>query len=83
MDIHNWKIFDKKGSYINWFRDSYIDISFVTDSQNSIGADAYAITDPSGYINDVVIANSGWNYDPNNTMGVISYAFDENYANYP
>lgn len=82
MEIHNWKIFDKKGSYVNWYRDSYVNIQFVTDAQNALGAEAYALTDSSAVINEVIVTNSGWNYDPNNTIPVLQYTFAENQAGY-
>ena len=75
MEIFNWKIFDKKGSYVNWFQDSYINFEFFTDAQNAKGAAAYGVTDPSGYIQDVIVTNSGWNYDSNNTTPILNYTF--------
>ena len=77
MRADNWKIFDKKGSNLNPYNDSFLNIEFITDAQNSIGASAYAITDPSSIISDVVVTNSGWEYDPNNTDPKLTYAFGD------
>ena len=28
MEVYNWKIFDKKGDYVNWTVDPYLSINF-------------------------------------------------------
>lgn len=61
MRLHNWKIFDKTGSPLNWFPDSYIKLGF--DSDTGKGAAGYLITDPSGSITESEITNSGYLYD--------------------
>ena len=76
MNIHSWKIFDKKGSFVNWYRDNYLDIDFITDALNAIGANAYAVTDVSGIINEVFITDSGWNYNAANTYPILNYTFN-------
>ena len=76
MDIQNWKIFDKKGSNLNVYTDSFLNLKFITDAQNAIGAEGYALTDPSGYIFDTVITNNGWEYDPATQVN-LSYAFND------
>jgi len=76
MNIQNWKIFDKKGSFINWYKDSYIQIDFTTDTTNAVAAEAYAVTDPSGFINEIVVENPGYNYNPANTSALLTYTFD-------
>jgi hypothetical protein len=76
MRADNWKIYDKKGSNLNTFIDSYLNLTFETDVQNALGAEAYAITDPSGIITDVAVINSGWEYDPNTEVR-LTYTFGE------
>lgn len=76
MKPYNWKIFDKRGSNLNVYIDAFLDLKFVTDAQNAIGAEGYALTDPSSLIYDTVITNSGWNYDPA-TKIELSYAFSD------
>lgn len=77
MRADKWLIFSKSGSNLNLYIDSFLNLDFITDAQNSIGADGYALTDPSNLIFDTVITNSGWNYDPNNTEVQLSYAFSD------
>ena len=76
MNIQNWKIFDKRGSNLNVYVDAFLDLKFITDVQNAIGAEGYALTDTSSFINNTVITNSGWNYDPA-TEVELSYAFSD------
>ena len=82
MDIHNWKIFNKRGSFINWYRDSYLNLQFVTDTTNAIGGEAFCLTDPSGIINEVIVAKPGWNYNPANTTAILQYTFAVGNASY-
>lgn len=76
MRSDNWKIFDKKGSNLNQYTDSFLNLEFITDVQNATGATGYAITDPSAYISEAVISNPGWNYDPN-TQAKLSFSFSD------
>ena len=76
MNIQNWKIFDKKGSNLNVYTDAFLNLEFITDVQNAIGAEGYAIVDTSGYISDTVITNSGWEYDLDTQVN-LSYAFTD------
>lgn len=80
MEFHNWKIFDKKGSNVNWYIDPFLPIEFVSDLSNSRGAKAYALTDPSAIISDVVVTNSGYNYLAANTVAVVNYTFGESHV---
>jgi len=75
MRTDSWKIFDKTGSELNSYADSFLNIEFITDAQNSTGAEAYAVTDPSTIISEVVVTNSGWKYDPDNTEAKLTYSF--------
>ena len=74
MRFDKWKIYDKKGSYLNSFLDTALTLEFVTDAQNARGAAGYAFTDPSAMISDAVITDSGWNYDPATDVRMI-YTF--------
>jgi hypothetical protein len=78
MKTQNWKVYDKKGSSLNLFADSYLNLQFVSTAQNAIGASGYAITDPSSLIiygsDGVKITNSGWEYDAA-TQVSLSYTF--------
>jgi hypothetical protein len=74
MRIDRFKIFNKKGSNLNPYIDSFLNLSFITDVQNARGAAAYALTDPSSLISEVVVSNSGWNYDPG-TEAQLSFTF--------
>jgi hypothetical protein len=76
MRVDRWKIFNKKGSNLNPYIDSFLNIEFITDVQNARGADAYAVTDPSSIISEVVVTNSGWNYDPA-TEAKLVYSFGD------
>lgn len=76
MRTDKWKIFDKKGSNLNLYIDSFLNLEFITDSQNARGAEAYALTDPSTFISDVIVTNTGWNYDPN-TEVALNYSFGD------
>ena len=78
MNHQNWKIFDKAGSPLNLYADAYLPLTFIASNQDAIGAAAYAITDPSNYIIDVEVTNSGWEY-PDNTQVQLNYSF-ENYS---
>lgn len=60
MNINNWKIFDKKGSPLNLFADSHLNLTFV--SANGKNAEGYLLTDISGNINSSHISNSGFSY---------------------
>ena len=76
MNIQNWKVFDKKGSNLNVYTDAFLNLEFISNGQNAIGAEGYALTDPSGLISDTIITNSGWEYDPA-TQVKLSYAFSD------
>jgi len=60
MNINNWKIFDKKGSPLNLFADSHLNLTFV--SANGKNAEGYLLTDISGNINSSHISNSVFSY---------------------
>ena len=81
MRTQDWKVFDKKGSYLNLFADSYLNLEFVTTAQNAKGASAYALTDPSLHIiqgiDGVKVTNSGWEYGAFDTFVNLSYVFGE------
>ncbi len=74
MDIQNWRIFDKSGSQLNLYSDTYLPLTFIATNQDATGATAYAVTDPSNYIIDVKVTNSGWEY-PTNTQVQLNYSF--------
>ncbi len=80
MEFQNWKVFDKKGSNVNWYIDAFLTIEFVTDIQNARGAKAYALTDPSAVISEVVVTDSGFNYVDGNTAAVLNYTFGDSIA---
>lgn len=73
MQIQNWRIYDKKGSLINWTPDPYINLSF----SSTLGKKAagFLITDPSGKIISSEITNSGYLYD-GATTATFKYAFE-------
>lgn len=73
MQIQNWKIYDKKGSLINWAPDPYINLSFGTILGKK--AAGFLITDPSGKIISSKITNSGYLYDGATTASY-KYAFE-------
>ena len=77
MRSDRWKIFNKKGSNLNPFNDSFLNFELETDAQNSRGAEAYAITGPDLYISEVFVVNSGWEYDPNNVNLNLRYTFGD------
>ena len=58
MQLNNWKIYNKAGSPLNWYADSFINLKFSSDA-SSAEADGYLISDPSGVIVDSEITNSG------------------------
>lgn len=74
MRTDKWKIFSKSGSNLNPYTDSFLNIEFLSSSQNAREAAAYAITNTDLIISDVNITNSGWNYDPN-TQAKLTYSF--------
>lgn len=76
MKFYNWKVFNKKGSELNWYRDPYLNLYFTTPTQNYGQATGYAVTDPSGIITDSVITDSGWGYDENNTSAFLNFTFN-------
>ena len=76
MNTQNFKIFNKAGSELNSFADSYLNLQFISgdSSIHTSEATAYAITNPSSLISDVYISNSGWSYGQN--LGInLSYTF--------
>jgi len=73
MQLNNWTIFDKAGSQLNWFADSYINLDFASDV-SAAGATGYLITDPSLYAVDADILNSGFYYIPPTSVSY-TYAF--------
>ena len=77
MRPQDWKIFNKKGSRVDLFYDAYLDLKFFSDSISGIGAKGFAITDPSGYVSEAFIENSGWGYDPATTKVFMGYTFGD------
>lgn len=69
-NINKWKIFNKQGSPITLFQDSYIDL-IIEDTSGGKEADGYFITNPDGIISSVEMINSGHSYVPSTTT--ISY----------
>ena len=55
MNISHWKIFDKKGSTMNWTPDPYILLEFT--STFGVDVKGYLLSDPSGYISGAEIIN--------------------------
>lgn len=74
MNIQDWKIFDKKGSQLNWSPDPLIHISF--NSPTGKGASAFFVTDVSGKICGSEITSGGYLYD-NNTTVSYNYSLEE------
>ncbi|HOG74485.1 MAG TPA: hypothetical protein PLP47_06145, partial [Methanofastidiosum sp.] len=66
MNQQNWKIFNKSGSFLNSYADTYLPLTFIADNLDATGAAAFAVTNPSNYIIDVEVTNGGWEY-PSNT----------------
>ena len=82
MNIQNWKIFDKSGSPLTLYEDTYLPLTFVADNLDATGAAAFAITDPSNYIIGVKVTDSGWEY-PGNTEVQLNYSFSLDTNTYP
>ena len=79
MKVYDWKIFNKKGSYVNWSPDAYINL--VLSDPNGKDAKAFAVTDTSALIDHTVVTNSGYNYEPiDNTAVTIQYAFGSTFT---
>ena len=74
MNQQNWKIFNKSGSFLNSYADTYLPLTFIASNIDATGAAAFAVTDPSNYIIDVEVTNSGWEY-PSNTQVQLDYTF--------
>jgi hypothetical protein len=74
MNLSNWTIFDKAGSQLNWFADSYINLSFT--SPTGINAVGYIMTDASYLASSIEITNSGYKYGIDDTSIAYSYTFD-------
>lgn len=72
MQLNNWKIFDKKGSPLNWTPDPWIQLVF--NSTTGKGAEGYLVTDPSGRAVYAEITNGGYLYDDAITASY-TYAF--------
>ena len=77
MRIDRWKLFNKRGSNLNPYLDSFLNLQFITDVQNARGAEGYALTDPSSLIFETVITNSGWNYDDPAVEVQLTYSFGD------
>jgi len=60
MNIHNWKLFDKAGSLLNWRPDPLIRVEIA--SATGIDVTGFFITDPSGFIVSAEITNGGHSY---------------------
>lgn len=74
MNQQNWKIFNKSGSFLNSYADTYLPLTFIADNLDATGAAAFAVTDPSNYIIDVEVTNGGWEY-PSNTQVKLDFSF--------
>jgi len=74
MQLNNWKIFDKSGSQLNWYTDSYINLDI--SSPTGINATGYIIVDGSALASNIEITNSGYKYGDADTSIAYSYAFD-------
>ena len=72
MNIQNWKIFNKAGSFINWTPDPYINLQFT--SNTGIGAEGYLVTDINEHAITGKITNGGYGYDDAFTTSY-TYAF--------
>lgn len=72
MNIQNWKIFDKKGSNLNWIPLSTVNLKI--ESPTGKNAEGFLIVDPSGFVVDTKITNEGYLYD-NNDVSVF-YTYD-------
>lgn len=72
MNLHDWKIYDKNGSPLNWTPDPLIQLSF--GSTTGKGAEGYLITDVSGIVTDVKITNGGYLYTDTTTTVSYNYA---------
>jgi hypothetical protein len=81
MNIQNWKIFDKSGSQLNLYSDTYLPLTFIPGNQNATGASGYAITDPSNYIIGTKITNNGWGYVGLQTDPQVQ--LNSSFTNYP
>jgi len=66
MNISKWKIFDKEGSPINWFADSYLNLEFK--SSGGKNATGYLLTDIYGNIINSQITNSGFGYSTDTSV---------------
>lgn len=74
MNLSTWKIFDKKGSPLNWYADPYLPLTFINNWPTG-QASGYLITDVSGKIVNSKITNSGFKYDVG-TQVSYNYSFD-------
>ena len=64
--FNKWKIFDKAGSNVALYANSFIDLD-VRDEGEGRDAAGYFITSPDRIISDVEISNSGYLYTPATT----------------
>lgn len=76
MLINNWKIFDKKGSQINWQPSPYIPLQFT--SVQGVGAAGFLLTDPSTFVISAEITSGGHYYTAQDTV-----SYDYFFANAP
>lgn len=60
MNVHDWKLYDKSGSPLNWTADPLIQLSF--DSSTGLRAEGYLVTNPSSLVIDTKITNGGYSY---------------------
>jgi len=73
MNIHNWKIFDKKGSFLNWSTIPYLELFF--ESPTGTGAEGYLVLNYDNSLSPV-ITKGGYFYDVADTSIYYSYAFN-------
>ena len=73
MNLHNWKLFTKQGSLIDWSPSPYINLNF--SSPTGRGAKGFLVTDPSKYVTSAEITNGGYLYDNDDVSISYSYAY--------
>jgi len=66
MNIKDWNIFSKTGSQLQWFPDPILNINFK--SATGVSAQGFLVTDPSGYITNSHITNSGFFYNADTSI---------------
>lgn len=73
MNIHEWKLYDKSGSPLNWTPSPLITLNI--ESPTGKDAEGYFITDPSLYITGVKMLKGGYLYD--NDDITVSYIYKQ------